>query len=132
MIHRKFALLASAALICPALSVATDSKPNCESPETGAELVACAAARHEKADAEMNSVYLQLRTALLRRNETEIAERLKQSQRDWLRFLKSHCEFEATYEGPGGSSLSAKWGHCMAYTTVDRTKYLEGLLGFFK
>jgi uncharacterized protein YecT (DUF1311 family) len=132
MIHRIFALIAGAALIFHIGALAADSKPNCDSPEVGAEVVACAAARHGKADAEMNRAYLQLRTVLLRRNEIDVAEHLKQSQRDWLRFLKSHCEFEATYEGAGGSSVSAKMGDCMAYTTVARTKYLEGLLQFFK
>ncbi|KQU71486.1 MULTISPECIES: lysozyme inhibitor LprI family protein [unclassified Rhizobacter] len=57
---------------------------------------------------------------------------VREGQRDWLKFQKSHCAFEATYEGAGGSFVSAKLGDCMAETTAERTKYLEDLLSYFK
>jgi uncharacterized protein YecT (DUF1311 family) len=125
-------LIAGALLALPISALATDTELNCESPERGADLVACAAARHKVADAKLNSAYKQLRGALKKQDESALDERLRVSQRDWLRFQQSHCEFEATYEGAGSSFVSAKLGDCMAETTTDRTKYLEGLLLYFK
>jgi uncharacterized protein YecT (DUF1311 family) len=77
-------------------------------------------------------MYRQLRNALRKHGEAAIEESLQIAQRDWLIFQKSHCAFEATYEGAGGSFVSTKLGDCMAETTVQRTKYLEDLLPYFK
>jgi len=131
MRHLK-SLVAAALLALPLSLLATDSKPNCESPERGPELIACAAARHKAADVRLNSVYKQLRSAMKKQGESAIAESLQMSQRDWLKFQQSHCQLEAAYEGAGGSFVSAKFGDCMAETTADRTRYLEGLLSHFR
>jgi len=127
-----FTLIASAVLVLPVYAIAADKLPNCESPEVGADLIACAAARHEKAAAEMNGTYKQLRDALRKRGDPETAARLQLAQRDWLKFQNSHCQLESTYEGAGGSFVSAKWGDCMAGTATDRAKYLQELLVYFK
>ncbi|WP_457329550.1 lysozyme inhibitor LprI family protein [Rhizobacter sp. P5_C2] len=125
-------LATGALLILPLCTSAEEKGPKCESSESGAELVACAAARHAAADVKLNIVYRQLRNALRKRGEVAIEENLQIAQRDWLKFQKSHCAFEATYEGAGGSFVSAKLGDCMAETTAERTKYLEDLLPYFK
>jgi uncharacterized protein YecT (DUF1311 family) len=125
-------LVGGALLILPLCTIAAEKGPNCESPESGAELIACAAARHAAADVKLNIVYRQLRNALRKHGEAAIEENLQVAQRDWLKFQKSHCAFEATYEGAGGSFVSAKLGDCMAETTTERTKYLEDLLPYFK
>lgn len=129
MSHLK--LLAAAALL-PLCAFAAENGPNCESPERGAELVACAAARHAAADVKLNIAYRQLRDTLRKHGEVEMEEHLQIAQRDWLKFQKSYCEFEATYEGAGGSFFSAKLIDCMAETTVARTKYLEDVLPYVK
>ncbi len=126
---RPLLLFVSIWLLTPASAVfAADGHPSCESPELGADLIACAAARHRTADAHLNRVYKQLIGVLQQRREPELEQRLRASQRDWLRFRQSHCELEATYEGAGGSSVSAKMGECMTEASVGRTKYLERLL----
>ncbi|NKI93253.1 lysozyme inhibitor LprI family protein [Rhizobacter sp. SG703] len=126
-------LLATGALLTLNLcTFAAEKGPNCESPEHGAELVACAAARHAAADVKLNIAYWQLRNALRKHGEAAMEENLQIAQRDWLKFQKSHCAFEATYEGAGGSFASAKLGDCMAETTAERTKYLEDLLSYFE
>lgn len=125
-------LIASSLLTFSVAAFAADGKPICESPELGSDLIDCAAARHKAADAKLNSVYKQLVGALKKQGESALEERLRTSQRDWLRFQQSHCEWEATYEGAGGSLVSAKLGECMAQTAASRTTYLEGLLSHFK
>jgi len=132
MIRHTFTIVASATLMLPISAFAADKPPICESPEGGANLIACAAARHEKADAELNATYRQLRDAMRKRGEHEAAVRLQHAQRDWLKFQQSHCELESTYEGAGGSFISSKLGDCMAITTADRAKYLQELLLYFK
>ncbi len=121
-------LFASSLLALAPAVLAADRPRNCESPEAGADLIACAAARHRAADASLNRVYRQLVSVLKQRREPELEQRLRVSQRDWLRFRQSHCEFEATYEGAGGSYVSAKLDECLTETSVGRTTYLEGLL----
>lgn len=132
MIQRTWMLKASALLAFPIFALAADKPPNCDSPENGEELIACSAWRHRMADAKMNATYKQLRDVLRKRGEAEVEKRILQAQRDWLKFQNSHCEFQATYEGAGGSFVSAGWGNCMANTTTDRTKYLQDLLTHFK
>jgi len=124
--------LVAALLTPPIYAQATEKQPNCESPEMGSELIACAAARHKAADAKLNTAYKQLRNALRKQGESLLEERLVIAQRDWLKFQKSHCDLEATYEGAGGSFASAKFGDCMAETPSERAKYLEELLSYFK
>jgi len=125
-------LVAGAALALPCYTFAAEKGPNCESPETGVDMVACAGARRAAADTKLNVVYSQLRHSLRKHGEAALEKNLQIAQRDWLKFQNSHCEFEATYEGAGGSFVSAKWGDCMAETAVARTKYLEELLSYFK
>jgi len=95
-------------------------------------LIACAAARHKAADIKLNIAYENLLSALRKQHEPLLEERLKAAQRDWLKFQKSHCDLEATYEGAGGSFASAKLGECMANTSAERAKYLEALLLYSK
>src|SRR6186713_275140 len=101
-------LSAGSLLILPLCTFAAEKGLNCESPERGAELVACAAARHAAADVKLNIVYRQLRDTLRKHGDVAIEEYLQIAQRDWLKFQKSYCEFEALYEGAGGSYFSAK------------------------
>lgn len=125
--------LSALALLVTTICAHSEEKvPSCESPETGAELIACAAARHKAADVRLNGAYKQLRDALRRNQESLLEERLKIAQRDWLKFQRSHCDLASTYEGAGGSFSSAKFGECMAETTDERAKYLEEMLSYFK
>lgn len=123
--------IAAFLLVLPLPGLATEAQSDCTSPELAADLIACAATRHKAADARLNRVYEQLRRTLKRRAELALDERLRASQRDWLRYQRSHCELEATYEGAGGSFVSARLSECMADTTASRTKYLEALQAYF-
>jgi uncharacterized protein YecT (DUF1311 family) len=132
MMNRHSSFVASIILSLPIIAAAVETQPNCDSPERGSDLIACSAIRHKTADTEMNATYKELRSVLQERGEAETNKRLQQAQRAWLGFQRSHCEFESTYEGASGSFISSKWGDCLTNTTIDRTKYLQELLKYFK
>ncbi len=95
--------------ICHCLSAQTQSEMNNE-----------AYKNYEKADLEMNKVYKKLLNGL---NKTE-KEMLIKTQKDWLKFRDSNCEFEAE-ENEGGSIKPMVWAMCLEEKTKTRIKDLK-------
>ena len=104
----------------------------CASPVTGPQVIACSAAKFKEADVSLNRVYRELRARLKKVGENGFDESLVNAQRDWVRFRQTHCNFDGTYEGAGGSFVSAKIGECMAVETKTRTEYLSGVLKYLQ
>src|SRR5688572_16892875 len=107
----------------------------CDSPQSQADMNACAAIDFEQADAELNVAW---RTAIAsaqeddrdldrefdRRPTTEA--KLREAQRAWIVFRDAHCTVESYGEARGGSMESMVFDGCRAQLTRERTRHLVG------
>ena len=107
----------------------------CKDPMTGPESVACSASRAKVENNDLNKTYAELRSVLKKRLDAQsqdLEKSMATAQKDWLKFRGSHCAVDATYEGAGGSLVSAKLGECEANETRKRTKYLKTILDYLR
>lgn len=96
---------------------------DCDDPQNTNESRFCASQEFEAADKRLNKAY----RALTKRLEAEPLEILKQSQRAWIGFRDSECEFQA-YWTKGGTASPGVGTQCMAVVTKARVKQLEAYL----
>lgn len=122
-------LLATAATGAPATS-------SCGDQPTQTGMTMCFGQAAERADADMNTVWKQIQSAMQRLDreadpadprEPGFAQALLTSQRAWLAFRDAECRIES-YEHRGGSMQPATENQCMADVTKARTKQLRALL----
>jgi uncharacterized protein YecT (DUF1311 family) len=75
---------------------------------------------YKKADKELNEVYQRL----IKRLDKKEKAMLVQSQKDWLKFRDSHCDFTAE-ENEGGSMQPMVWAMCLEEKTRERITDLK-------
>lgn len=116
------ALLLAALTFSLVLSAAARAQEDvdCSDPQNTVEMRYCASQDFDAADQQLNSLYKQL----TRRLEPEPLAILKSSQRAWVAFRDSECEFQA-YWTKGGSISPQLEIQCMAALTQARVKQLE-------
>jgi uncharacterized protein YecT (DUF1311 family) len=88
--------------------------------QTQAEMNETANNNFNKADKELNTLYVKL-TQMLSDEEKQL---LKIAQRDWLKFRDSHCKFEIV-ESDGGSIQPLLYSMCLTETTEERIEDLK-------
>jgi uncharacterized protein YecT (DUF1311 family) len=101
--------------------------PQCESPQTTAQINACAAARAQSAEADMLSELAQLKEHLAKSNPgSRLQLALERAQAEWLRFRHAQCEFAYDYAlgGTAGASYNLS---CQARLNRARAEELRGL-----
>lgn len=90
--------------------------------QTQAEMNAESATAYEKADAELNKVYKELRAKL----SDDQKAKLKEVQLLWLKYRDKNAEFEAAlYEG--GSIAPMVYAGALTTATEDRVETLKGM-----
>lgn len=87
------------------------------------EDVACAAEAFAKADKELNEVYQQL----LSRLDEQAKEKLKETQRAWLAYIKANVSFVYHVEGDGSAGRMVAWNQ-NEQATLARIKELRSWL----
>ncbi|MBW4494527.1 MAG: DUF1311 domain-containing protein [Oscillatoria princeps RMCB-10] len=102
------------------LGVRLAQEPNCNDPQTQAEMNACAGLLYESADKTLNEVYQQVRSKLRGANR----EKLTLAQRAWIEFREGNCEF-AKSQVEGGTMAPAIRAGCLADITEKRAASLE-------
>jgi uncharacterized protein YecT (DUF1311 family) len=96
---------------------------------TGYEMGQCAGRALEEADAQLNRVYGELRTAM----SAEDKKHLLDAQRAWLAWRDKEAATcaRASGFGPEGSGYGMVWGRCSTELTLARVKqlavYLKGI-----
>ena len=89
--------------------------------QTQLELNEEAASEFNKADAELNKVYGELRSLL----DDEDKARLKEVQLLWLKYRDANADFAAS-QFEGGSIAPLIYSSAMTSTTEDRVEELKG------
>lgn len=75
---------------------------------------------YQKIDTELNLVYQQALKSV------RDPLRLKTSQRDWLKYIKSDCDSNSfNLGGSYGLMIAADFDECIHYEKSERTKYLK-------
>lgn len=79
---------------------------------------------YKKTDKEMNDVYNKLKKTL----NTSDSLALVKSQRDWLKYRDSNCNFISQKDSEGGVISNKRYIDCQTYTTSQRIDELKGIL----
>ena len=123
----------------PRLSIAQNSKIDCENANTQIEMNLCALKDFEKADAELNKVYKNILAQLdkdskAQGNDTFLTTHYKQlkqkfiaSQKIWIQLRDANAETQRLiYEG--GSIMPLIYAVSKKDDTEDRIKYLNAFM----
>lgn len=98
-------------------------KLNCNNAQTQAAINECTNLSYQNADKKLNRVYQQLLSTL----ESSRKQKLIATQRAWIKFRDTNCEFErSAYEG--GSIAPSIYSGCLENTTKLRTQQLQEYL----
>lgn len=104
---------------------------NCEDPKTQMEMNACAGEDYRKADAELNTVWSEMK-AYVQAAERDYSgqegwwQTMLESQRVWLKYRDLHCRAEG-YSFEGGSMQPMVMSYCKAHLTNERIKALKNM-----
>jgi uncharacterized protein YecT (DUF1311 family) len=98
-------------------------KPNCNNPQTQADMNICAGLAYRNSDQNLNQVYKQLLSKLPKSRQ----QKLISAQQDWIKFRDANCEFEKS-EFEGGTIAPTIQGRCLETLTKQRTQQLQGYL----
>lgn len=98
-------------------------QPNCNNPQTQAEMNACAGIAYRNADRRLNQVYQQLIPKLSASRRQQLAT----AQQAWIRYRDASCNFERS-EFEGGTMAPMIQARCLARVTEQRTKDLQQYL----
>jgi uncharacterized protein YecT (DUF1311 family) len=105
-----------------------NQSPNpCDDPQTQFEMNQCAAEEYKEADLLLNKTYKRLMEVLSEDSKTKVRE----TQRLWLKYRDSHCNF-ASEQYEGGSMQPMIHNGCLTDLTKDRTRELQSLLDIFE
>lgn len=95
-------------------------QPNCKNPQTQPEMNACSRLEYQQADKKLNQVSDRLRNKLTGTSRQQLVS----SQKAWIAFRDSHCEFQKSlFEG--GSIAPTMLNTCLSDVTQQRTSELE-------
>ncbi len=112
-------------IITPALA---DDALNCEIAQSQMEMTQCAAQDFEKSDKELNAIWPKIKSTAegydKDAGKTEYVDSLLASQRAWLAFLESECNWQAM-EMHGGTGEPMLYYGCKARLTEQRIKQLQ-------
>jgi uncharacterized protein YecT (DUF1311 family) len=113
----------------PSLAHADDT-PNCKEPTDQATMTQCAGLDFQKADAELNVAWPQLKQDAVTSDMAEGPDKhdyenaLVASQRAWIKFRDEECDWQG-FAAHGGSMEPMLVNMCMAKLTRERVKQLE-------
>ena len=82
---------------------------------------------YEKTDKQLNLVYNKLKAKLGKKDQANLIA----SQRDWIKFRDSNCNFRSYPEGEGGVIANKMYTDCLMQATIIRTKELKDLINGF-
>jgi uncharacterized protein YecT (DUF1311 family) len=90
--------------------------PNCDNPQTEAEMNICAARYYESADRRLNQVYQQL--------PSPMRSQINSAQLAWIDFRDTNCDFaRSLFEG--GTIAPSIYNGCLGGMTEQRTSELQ-------
>lgn len=115
--------LVPALFLCTLLSLpVSDARAlDCENPLTTVDMISCADLDYQRADKELNQVYVEMRSHL-----DETARKLLQdSQRAWIAYRDAECK-RARDEARGGTLAPVLQISCLAELTEQRIGDLKG------
>lgn len=129
---RKTMLVLALALAAPVSGQQVDD-PDCDEPQTQAEMNTCAYQALQKADAELNREWADLR-ARLKQAEDDLGydgwfDATLEGQRGWLAYRDGQCAAEG-YGARGGTMEGMLVAYCKTRLTRARTKELWELGDF--
>lgn len=110
-----------------------DDAPNCDNPETTADMNQCADIAFNKADKQLNAIWPKMKEWAAQsdqdsgENNTYYADTLLASQRAWLAYRDAECKMEGL-QMHGGTGEGPIIGGCRATLTEERVKSLRELL----
>lgn len=127
------ALTSALALALQAASPAAED-PDCAAAITQTAMNICAAQAYERADAELNEVWRELRGVAKAADEYPHTDgqpghwaTLLEAQRAWLGYRDAHCRLVG-YDARGGSLQPLLVANCRAELTRERTRSMRALL----
>lgn len=105
---------------------------DCDNAMTQHAMNRCAAIAYERADAELNNLWREVRQQM--RDQEEVVddgrpsswETLLEAQRSWIVFRETHCRLEG-YDARGGSLEPLLVSSCLEKLTRQRIEQLEAL-----
>jgi uncharacterized protein YecT (DUF1311 family) len=108
--------------------------PDCAEPLTQTAMNICAAQDFQRADAELNQVWREVR-ALAKAADAELNDddqhghwpTLLEAQRAWLTYRDAHCRLVG-YDARGGSLQPLLVAQCRTELTRERTRSMRALL----
>ena len=124
-------------LLALAIVAQTQAKPNCDNPDTQADMNICADIDFRAADQTLNKQW-KVNVATMKVHDKAAAdlgendgrpsyyETLLEGQRAWLKYRDAHCNSEG-YWARGGTLEPALELNCLARLTRARTKELQDL-----
>ncbi len=111
--------------------VSSAQEPNCEDPQTQAEMTGCAGLDWEAADAELNEVWEQALTTAKDQDgfapddgRPGYEETLRDAQRSWIQFRDLACQY-AGYAARGGTMEPMLINQCLSRLTKTHTDELR-------
>ena len=96
---------------------------DCDNAATQAAITQCAADAYAREDKLLNQTYQEVMAKL----DPARREKLKQAQRDWIKYRDSHCKAEAA-EVEGGTLYPAVLNGCLAEETKARREKVGGMV----
>ena len=111
-----------------------DSAPNCDDPQTTADMNQCADIAFQKADKELNALWPKWKAWAEQGDQDSgetndyYAKTLLASQRAWLAYRDAEC-LTAGLPMHGGTGEGPLIGDCRASMTEERVKSLKDLVG---
>lgn len=121
----RFVAITALILVLPMTLFAKDSKSKpIKCSGSSIEIDACLKAEIKKADEHLNEVYQNVLKSL---SSGEEKEKLKASQRAWLKFFEDELAFVSTY-WKDGTYGSVRYGYLKAEKLRRRSEELEDLI----
>ena len=127
------ALLMALALGLWVVPAHADDAPNCNDPQTTADMNQCADMAFTKADKELNALWPKMKDWAAQsdkdsgENNDYYAKTLLASQRAWIAYRDAYC-LEGGLPMHGGTGEGPLIGGCRARLTEERVKDLKELL----
>jgi uncharacterized protein YecT (DUF1311 family) len=112
------------------LTVHADDTLNCDDPQDQSSMTQCAGLDFEKADAELNAAWVDIKAAAVESDQAEGSgskdneNALLASQRAWLSFRDAECAWQG-FAARGGSMEPMLVSMCAAKLTRERIKQLQ-------
>lgn len=131
--HRTMILLLTAISLQAGLARADDTAPDCENPQTQADMNSCAAMDADKADAALNLQYKKTKAAAVAFDKqmeggtgASAVATLTRAQKAWIPYRDATCDIQTAISG-GGSIEATLVAGCLETETRKRTAELKQL-----